>query len=160
MAEDSSNNGIVRVGNNSIARYSNTLIRRAIDELSYKKHLDDEAILIVDDEPTFLYILSAELKEKGFNSIDKAENGQIAIEKLQSRKYRLVLLGLKMPVLDGFGVLSFIKENLLSTKAVVISGFATDASISRAWELGAYDFFTKPYDVDQLILTVTKIMKE
>ena len=160
MAEDSSNNGIVKVGNNSIVRYSNALIRRAIEELSHKKHWDNNAILMVDDEPTQLLILSAELKEEGFNNIDTAENGQIAIEKLLSRKYKLVLTGLKMPVLDGFGVLRFIKENLLPTKVVVISGFATDESISLTWELGAYDFITKPYDVNRVILTVTSIMKE
>jgi two-component system chemotaxis response regulator CheY len=160
MDDKSSNNGIVKVGNNNIVRYSNALVRRAIEELSHKKHWDNNAILIVDDDPNFLNILSGFLNEEGFNNIDRAENGLIAIEKLQSSRYKLVLLGLIMPVLDGFGVLRFIKENLPLTKAVVISGaLSDDANISHAMELGAFAYFKKPIDANQLTATVTSIMR-
>jgi CheY-like chemotaxis protein/very-short-patch-repair endonuclease len=141
-------------------RYSNSLVKGPIDDLSHKKHLDNEAILLVDDEPIFLDYLSAFLKEKGFNNTDRAENGQIAIEKLQSGRYKLVLLGLIMPILDGFGVLRFIKENLPLTKAVVISGKHDEATVSLVMELGAFACYNKPCNFDQLTLTVTSIMRK
>lgn len=125
-----------------------------------KPQIDNDAILIVDDERNFLDVLSQELNDAGFNNIDTAENGMIAINKLEAGKYKLVLTGLNMPVLDGFSLLKFIKENMPLTKSVVISGLHDDAIVAQAMELGAFAYFKKPPNVDQLIATVKRIMRD
>ncbi|MGD1043955.1 MAG: response regulator [Bacteroidota bacterium] len=160
MTEDLSNNGIIKVGTNTIVRYSNALIRRAIDEVSSELQIYSNAILIVEDESILVDIINSFLEKEGFKNIDRAENGLEAINKLRSGKYELILLNIGMPILSGFEVLEFIKKSSISTKVIVTSGYQSEEGFSYAMELGAIAYLKKPFSSEQLISTITSIMRK
>ena len=104
-------------------------------------------VLIVDDAPINRELLAYILQDR--YQVFQAENGKQAIEMIESREriYRLVLLDIQMPVLDGFGFLDYMKKKdlLRNLPVIVISGDSSDASILYAYKLGAVDFFSKPF---------------
>ena len=160
MAEDSSNNGIVKVGNNAIMRYSNALVRRAINDLSPESQIYNNAILMVDDDINTLDLMIHVLEEGGFKNIDRAEDGKDAIEKLLSRKYKLVSLNLNMPYYNGFEVLELMNQHKILTKAIIISGINDEKIVSATMDIGALVYLVKPVTSHQLLSTVISILKQ
>ena len=102
----------------------------------------------------------AVLKEGGFKNIDRAEDGKDAIEKLLSRKYKLVTLCLNLQFFNGFEVFEFMKESSIPTKAIIISGIYNEEIVSAAMEIGALAYLKKPVTSHQLLSTVISIMKQ
>lgn len=117
-------------------------------------------VLIVDDVQINRELLAFILQDR--YQVFQAENGAEAIEMIQSREriYRLVLLDIQMPVMDGFGFLEYMKEhNLLrQTPVIVISGESSDGAILHAYKLGASDFFTKPFSQEIVLNRVQNIL--
>lgn len=107
-----------------------------------------QKILIVDDSEINREILAAML-EKTYE-IDMAKDGQEAIEILEKKweTYQIVLLDLNMPVMNGYEVLKVMEEKqwLDSLPVICISAETSEASIGKAYELGAMDYFTRPFD--------------
>ena len=107
-----------------------------------------QKILIVDDSEINREILAAML-EKTYE-IDMAKDGQEAIEILEKKwkTYQIVLLDLNMPVMNGYEVLKVMEEKqwLDSLPVICISAETSEASIGKAYELGATDYFTRPFD--------------
>ena len=107
-----------------------------------------QKILIVDDSEINREILAAML-EKTYE-IDMAKDGQGAIEILEKKweTYQIVLLDLNMPVINGYEVLKVMEEKqwLDSLPVICISAETSEASIGKAYELGATDYFTRPFD--------------
>ena len=107
-----------------------------------------QKILIVDDSEINREILAAML-EKTYE-IDMAKDGQEAIEILEKKweTYQIVLLDLNMPVINGYEVLKVMEEKqwLDSLPVICISAETSEASIGKAYELGATDYFTRPFD--------------
>lgn len=101
------------------------------------------SILIVDDEQLVRKALSRYLLKMGY-SIDTAEDGNVAIAKLESEPYDLVLTDLKMPNLDGRELLTAMSEKFPDIPKIVLTGFGTNDDIILALKTGAYDFLTKP----------------
>lgn len=105
-------------------------------------------ILIVDDVEINRDILASILEED--YEIAEACDGQMAIDMIEKdpKGYQLVLLDLKMPVMDGFEVLRVMKERewINDLPVVVISAESSSEAISQAYELGAVDYFSKPFD--------------
>lgn len=112
-----------------------------------------QKILIIDDSKLNREILTDMLKEK--YEICEAENGEQAIEILEQnrRNFSLVLLDLKMPVMDGYEVLSIMNERqwLDALPVICISSETSGESIRRSYELGASDYFTRPFDISTVI---------
>ena len=158
--DDSSNSGIVKIGNNAITRYSNALVRRAINDLSSESQIYNNAILMVDDDTRTLDLFILVLKEGGFKNIDRAEDGKDAIEKLLSKKYKLVSLNLNMPFFNGFEVLEFMNQSKILTKAIIISGITEEKIVSAAMDLGVLAYLKKPVTSHQLLSTVMSILKQ
>lgn len=100
-------------------------------------------ILIVDDEIFVRKALSRYLSKVGF-TVDTAEDGNIAIDKLSGNSFDLVLTDLKMPNLDGSGLLTIMSEKFPDIPKIVLTGFGTNEDIILALKTGAYDFLTKP----------------
>jgi len=113
------------------------------------------SILIVDDAPLNRLVVEKMLGQFNF-SVRQAENGLEAMREFYYLKPDLVLLDIMMPVMDGFEVISAIRENPAwdDVKIVVLSALNTNGDIVKAYELGAQDFITKPVMMDKLLNTV------
>lgn len=104
---------------------------------------DYDKILIVDDEPYIRKVLSKYLSGKNYR-IETADNGEIAIEKLYSAAFDLVLTDLRMPKMGGRELLQIMSENFPEIPKIVLTGYGTSEDIILALQTGAYDFLTKP----------------
>lgn len=104
---------------------------------------DKANILVVDDEPLVRETVSKYLEKMGY-IIDTAEDGNVAIEKLDVSTYDLVLTDLKMPNFDGRKLLQYMAEKFPDIPKIVLTGFGEDKDIILALKSGANDFLFKP----------------
>jgi DNA-binding NtrC family response regulator len=114
-------------------------------------------ILVVDDEDALRTVLSAELEGEGYK-VCSAADGSEAITMLKSQTFDLILLDIKMPNVDGFEVLKYVKENQPATKVIMLTGFADLKNAIESKKLGAEDFVSKPYDLVDLLTTVERVL--
>ncbi|MBI2429143.1 MAG: response regulator [Bacteroidota bacterium] len=114
-------------------------------------------ILVVDDEDALRNVLSSELQSEGY-SVVSAADGDEAISILQQKSFDLVLLDIKMPRVDGFEVLRFLKERYPNTKVIMLTGFADLKNAIESKKLGAEDFVSKPYDLVDLLTTIERVL--
>ena len=118
-----------------------------------------EMILIVDDDINLCTILAEELKEVGYES-NFLTGGENVSEYIKTNPVDLVLLDLKMPGKDGFQVLREIENGKNSNpKVIVLTAYADVKSAIDAAKLGATDFISKPYDFDELLITIRKVLQ-
>ncbi|HLA69619.1 MAG TPA: response regulator [Bacteroidota bacterium] len=114
-------------------------------------------ILVVDDEEALRTVLSTELEGEGYQ-VSTAGDGEEAIKILGSQQFHLILLDIKMPNVDGFEVLKFVKQKQPSTKVIMLTGFADLKNAIESKKLGAEDFVSKPYDLVDLLTTVERVL--
>jgi YesN/AraC family two-component response regulator len=120
-------------------------------------HLKEASILVVDDEPMLREII-ADWFAGVAGSVLSAENGAQALEMLATNKIDLIITDIRMPVLDGIGLLKKVKAGGIHTPSVIfISGF-TDIEPREAFELGAEALLGKPVEYDDLIDTAKRIL--
>lgn len=112
-------------------------------------------ILVIDDERDIRDGCERILSRVGCQ-VTKAANGEAGLAALERQDFSLVLLDLKMPGLDGFEVLKRIRQSHPDLQVIVITGYATVETAIEAMKLGAYDFISKPFQPDQLRLTVAR----
>jgi two-component system response regulator AtoC len=119
-------------------------------------------VLIVDDETNLRASLVELVESEGFDAA-QASNGEEAVAVLRSGAIdpEVILLDLRMPKLDGLGVLKVIqKERLTSAPIIVISAFGDSSKMIEAMRLGAYDYVTKPLDLDEIIATLHRAAEQ
>ncbi len=116
-------------------------------------------ILIVEDKISFAEVLKTTLDDAGY-SVVSVRTGREAIQIFKKEKIDLVLLDLRLPDLDGIDVLRELRNLDNDAKFVVMTAFGTIERAVEAMKLGASEFLTKPFDVEQLILVVHKIIEE
>ncbi len=116
-------------------------------------------ILVVDDEDALRTVLSSELEGEGYE-VDQAADGDQAIAIVQKKPFHLVLLDIKMPKVDGFEVLKFMKEKYPHVKVIMLTGFADLKNAIESKKLGAEDFVSKPYDLVDLLTTIERVLSE
>ncbi len=112
-------------------------------------------LLIVDDEETFRLVLARELEARG-HSVATACTGEEALERIRCERYEAVLLDVKLPGMDGLAVLEALRELAPLTQVVVLTGHGALETAIRAMKLGAYDFLTKPLQLDELEAVLQK----
>lgn len=117
-----------------------------------------ESILIVEDNKDMQFVLSKILKEKGYKTII-AGDGIRAIEKVEKYIPDLVLLDIKLPKLDGMQVLDMIKKIDEDLPIIMITAFGNIKGAVNAMKSGAYDYITKPFNNEELILIIQKALK-
>lgn len=119
-----------------------------------------ENILIVDDDENLCSVLSEELTEIGYSTsyVTGAEDAVKFVS--DGNKIDLILLDLKMPNKDGFFVLKHLKENNIKMKVIVLTAYADVKSAIDSARMGATDFISKPYDLDELIITIRKVLQK
>ena len=116
-------------------------------------------VLVVDDEDALRMVLSAELSSSGYD-VTTSSDGDEAITQIQNKKFDLVLLDIKMPKVDGFEVLKFIKKNSPGVKVIMLTGFADLKNAIESKKHGAEDFVSKPYDLVDLLTTIERVLSE
>jgi DNA-binding NtrC family response regulator len=127
--------------------------------LEHYRMAKKSSILVVDDEDALRTVLSSELTNEGYE-VRSASDGDEAIGELQKGAFDLVLLDIKMPRLNGFEVLKFIKEHHQTSKVVMLTGFADLKNAIESKKLGADDFVSKPYDLVDLLTTIERVLSE
>jgi len=115
-------------------------------------------ILVVDDNDSLRKTLSRELSENGY-VVFSAANGREAINLVDAEKIDLVLLDIKMPELDGFEVLKYIKTKFPSLKVIMLTAYADLKNAMLSKKLGADDFTSKPFDLVDLFSTIDRVLQ-
>lgn len=112
-------------------------------------------ILIIEDEPAIRRVLNKILSEENNTyQVEEAEDGLIGTEKIKDEDYDLVLCDIKMPRMDGIEVLEAIKKIKPEIPVVMISGHGELDTAVNAMKLGAFDYISKPPDLNRLLNTV------
>lgn len=110
-------------------------------------------ILIIDDEKSIRNTLKEILEYEGY-SVDEAPDGPTGLDKLNEESYDVVLCDIKMPKMDGLEVLTKAQEAAPDTPFVMISGHGTLETAVEATKKGAFDFISKPPDLNRLLITL------
>lgn len=110
-------------------------------------------VLIVDDEQSIRRILRDILEFEKYE-VEEAVNGMDCLVKLKQKKYDVLLLDIKMPKLDGMDTLDRIQEIAPEVPVVMISGHANIDTAVEAVKKGAFDFISKPPDLNRLLITI------
>jgi two-component system response regulator PilR (NtrC family) len=118
-----------------------------------------EKILVVDDEQSLREVLSIMLKRAGY-AVTSAADGEEAIEHLNKEIFDLVITDLRMPKGDGMEVLKAVKSASPETVVLVVTAFATADSAVEAMKQGAYDYLTKPFQVDEVQLIIRNALEK
>ncbi len=113
----------------------------------------DVHALIVDDEKNVTDLLKLQLDDVGF-TVDTANDGAVGINKIQAKPYDVILLDLKMPRIDGLEVLKFAKENQPDSQVLILTGYGDIKTAVDTIKMGAFDFITKPYNFDELLVSI------
>src|SRR5215469_8692768 len=116
-------------------------------------------ILIVEDDAAMRTFLREVLEEDGY-TVEVAPGGRAGVERVRQGGIDLVVSDVKMPDLDGLDMLREIKAVTPSPHVITITAFGSIDTAIRAVKLGAFDYITKPFDVDQLNLSVGKALAE
>ncbi len=120
-------------------------------------------ILLVDGKPDLELVVTQKFRRQVRNgeylSIF-ARNGSEALEKLKEHETDVVLTDIQLPDMDGLTLIARLKTEYPLLRSVLISAYGDMRTIRRALNLGAFDFLTKPIDIDDLGITITKTIEE
>lgn len=116
-------------------------------------------ILVVDDEKGMRDFLLIMLQKDGYEVVS-AENGAEALSLLQREIFDLVISDVKMPDTNGIDLLRAIKDLSAETVVIMITAYGTTESAVEAMKLGAYDYITKPFKVDEIRLIIQKALEK
>jgi ActR/RegA family two-component response regulator len=122
--------------------------REQIQEPAFKN------ILVIDDEVAVNNNIRKILAKKGYH-VDQAVTKDEALDKIQSRPYKLVLLDLKIPGVRGLELLNAVREKNPETKVIIITGYASIETAVESARMGAIDYLPKPFTPNE-IRTVTE----
>jgi len=120
--------------------------------------MPDTRVLVVDDERSMRELLAIMLKQAG-HDVTVADGGEAAIRALQSNAFDLVITDLRMRQVDGLAVLRAAKEHSPQTVVLVVTAFASTETAVEAMKLGAYDYLTKPFKLDEIKLTIANALE-
>jgi two-component system response regulator AtoC len=115
-------------------------------------------IMIVDDEEIVRESLTGWLQEDGYE-VESAENGMKALELLPSKEWNLAMVDLKMPGMDGIQLMDEMKKSRPDMIIIIMTAYATVDTAVKAMKKGAYDYIVKPFNPEDLSLTIRKIIE-
>ncbi|RJQ16692.1 MAG: sigma-54-dependent Fis family transcriptional regulator [Nitrospiraceae bacterium] len=116
-------------------------------------------ILVAEDEEITLNNITDTLREEGYE-VTAARDGRGAMDKAESGHFDVLITDIKMPYVNGLDLLEKVKEKDPEIEAIIITGFGSIGSAVEAMKKGAYDYITKPFDLDELSLRVKKIYEQ
>ena len=120
-----------------------------------KRIMRPKRLLIIDDEENMLHMLKTILSKEGYE-IEIARDGREGLIKVVTSKFDMVLCDLRMPEMDGMAFLNGLKEKQIDQTIIMMSAYGTVDSALEAMKRGAYDYISKPFKPDEIILTLKK----
>src|SRR6185503_17467392 len=117
-----------------------------------------QRILIVEDEAPMCELLTSFFTEKGYE-IDTVQDGEHALARLEERDYALVITDIKLPGMSGLELLASIRLDWPEVAVIIMTAFSSISSAVEAMKLGAEDYIGKPFQLDELAITVEKALE-
>ena len=118
-----------------------------------------DQILVVDDEPNMLRLLKTILMDKTGYEVTTTNNPLEVSKLLQEKPYDLVVSDLKMPLVDGMDLIDIIKKIDVQLPIVIITAYGTLEPAEEAVQKGEYDFITKPFRKDTILITIKRALE-
>ena len=122
------------------------------------ENLKNSKILVCDDDETLCYLLKEQLLEEGY-SVDAVYDGKYAIEAIKAKNYDVLLLDLNMREVQGEEVLKFVNDSGLNIQVIILSAQSDMKKAIQCIKNGAYDYINKPYEFEELVLTVNRAIE-
>ena len=116
-------------------------------------------ILFVDDEPGLRLVIKNELQKQG-HEVTVAEDGAAAILLLDDHRYDCAIIDLKMPNVDGWGVIDHLKKVAPETDFIISTGHGNMPEVIKALHLGAFDFVPKPANLTTISTAVNRVVSK
>ena len=118
----------------------------------------NKRLLLVDDEPNILVPIEFLMKQQGF-AVEKAYNGQEALDKMKNYTPDIIILDVMMPKMDGFEVAKQIRANekFAATQIIFLTAKGTVHDKDTGYSAGGEAYLTKPFDNDELVSIVTEM---
>jgi len=120
--------------------------------------MSNSRVLVVDDEKSMRELLAITLERQGYD-LAVAEDGEVAIEALRRDGFDVIITDLRMPNADGLQVLRAAKEHSPETVVIVITAVGSTETAVEAMKLGAYDYITKPFKLDEIHLIIRRALE-
>lgn len=133
----------------------NELKQKSRDEVADK--VDKKRILIIDDEKDFGKVVKLCLEKFGLYQVDVSHEGREGLEKIQQKKYDLVILDILMPKLEGHEVLQRIKS-VSNIPVVILSAYLPPLMENQIIQQGAFACLRKPIEIDEVVLVIHKAL--
>jgi two-component system response regulator PilR (NtrC family) len=114
-------------------------------------------ILVVDDEPSILSVMTTLLKAEGYEVVPES-SGEKAKHLLGEQEFDLLLCDIYMKPVDGMEVLQFARDHRPALSVIMITAYGSVDTAVKALKLGAFDYVTKPFKVDELLITVQRAL--
>ncbi len=118
-----------------------------------------ERLLVVDDEPNMLRLLKTILMDKTGYEVDTTNNPLEVEKMLKEQPYDLVVTDLKMPLVDGIDLIDIIKKIDSQIPVIIITAYGTMETAEEAIQKGAYDFITKPFRKESILITIKRALE-
>ncbi|HLD46674.1 MAG TPA: response regulator [Desulfobaccales bacterium] len=118
-----------------------------------------DRILVVDDEPNMLRLLKTILMDKTGYEVTTTNNPLEVSKLLQESHYDLVVTDLKMPLVDGIDLIGIVKNIDAAMPIIVITAYGTIETAEEAIQKGAYDFITKPFRKETILITIKRALE-
>lgn len=120
--------------------------------------MEKKAILVVDDEKNIRLTISQSLDYLKI-PVETAANGEEALEKLNSGRFGMMFLDLKMPGMDGMEVLNIARQNFPDIRVIIITAHGSISSAVEAMKIGAIDFIQKPFGIKKIREVAERVIK-
>ena len=115
-------------------------------------------LLVVDDEESIREFLEIMLKKEGYQ-VTLAEDGQQAIDLLKGKSFDMIISDMQMPRVTGIELLKHVKDNNPEIVFMMITAFGTTESAVDAMKMGAYDYITKPFKIDEVRMNIANALR-
>jgi two-component system response regulator PilR (NtrC family) len=115
-------------------------------------------ILVVDDEESIREFLDIMLRKEGYE-VTCVEDGKVATETLKKKSFDLIISDLQMPHITGIELLKHVKETYPDVLFMLITAFGTTESAVEAMKMGAYDYITKPFKIDEVRINIANALR-
>ena len=118
-----------------------------------------KTILVIDDEKNMCHMLQKILQNSGY-SVDTSSDSTEGLQKIIDFKYDFILCDLKMPGIDGIGILRKIQNKIKETAVIMMSAYGTIDTAIEAIKLGAFDFISKPFKSEEVLIVLEKALEK
>jgi DNA-binding NtrC family response regulator len=118
-----------------------------------------EKVLIVDDDESMRFFLTEAMKKRGYE-IEAVGDAEAAVEAVKKRTFDLVMMDIRLPGMSGLDAIPLIKEQDPQSTIIVMTAYGSKQLALDAMRAGAYDFFTKPFKMDEMTIVISRAFEK